>query len=31
MHKDMDSDDEPELAGENMAEYFESLKKSDRL
>ena len=28
---DLDSDDEPELAGEDMAEYFESLKKSDRL
>ena len=27
----MDSDDEPELVGEDMAEYFESLKKSDRL
>jgi hypothetical protein len=28
---DLESDDEPELAGEDMAEYFENLKKSDRL
>ena len=28
---DLESDDELELAGEDMAEYFENLKKSDRL
>lgn len=28
---DLESDDEVELGGEDMAEYLESIKKSDRL